>query len=172
MALVVEDGTGLTNAESYVSTTELSAYATKWGLKGFSNVTGDNEVILRKATRAIDLMYGFIGEPLTSTQALQWPRKSNEDYTSVPSGVPGDIKDATCEMAYVYLSQDPLAPLAAGEVGLVELTKEVGDLKTTKKWEDGSYSPAALNSTRKVQFILQDLVDDAPGGFMVGVVRG
>lgn len=167
MSLVVEDGMGLSNAESYVSTTELDAYFAKWGMSGLPDSAAKKEVLLRKATRAIDTLYSFDGEKLTSTQALQWPRSG-----SVPSGVPQVVKDATCEMAYVYLTVDPLAPLAAGEGGLVEITKEVGDLKTTKKWADGTYSSAAEQATRKVNLILAPVIEGSSSSFMVEVVRG
>lgn len=166
MALIVEDGTGLTNSESYISTAELTAYGTKWGLS-FGSDTTKLEALCRKATRAIDLLYEFIGERATDDQALEWPRSGDE----APSGVPGDLKAATCEMAYIYLTSDPLAPLAAGDGGLTELTKEVGDLKVTKKWLDGSYVSSSASATRKVTLLLQDLLASA-SSFMVEVVRG
>lgn len=166
--LTVEDGTGLPNAESYVSTAELASYLSKWGLKGVTSVTADQEVLLRKATRAVDAIYSFIGNQASNEQTLQWPRVGRD----VPPGVPQSLKDATCEMAYVYVSGDPLAPQAAGSSGLVEITKQVDSLKTTKKWADGQYTDAASNSIRKVTFVIQPLLDQTPGSLMVGVARG
>lgn len=168
MALIVEDGTGLANSESYVAVADLTAYATKWGLTGFPSDTTKAEVLLRTATRAIDSLYDFIGDKASDTQALEWPRTGDD----APALVPTAVKNATCEMAYVYLTSDPLAPLAAGDSGLTELTKEVDALKVTKKWSDGAYQPTATLSTRKVSILLQDLLYSTPGGYMVEVRRG
>lgn len=168
MSLIVEDGNGLANAESYVSTAELTAYATKWGLSGFPTESTKLEVLARKATRAMDAMYSYIGDKADEDQALQWPRVGD----SAPSGVPGCVKDGTCEMAYVYLTTDPLAPLSSTAAGVTEVTEQVGPLKTTTKWSDGGYTSDALLSTRKVNFIVQPVLDHLPGSMSVSVERG
>ena len=91
MALIVEDGSGKANAESYVSVADCTAYAAAHGL----TFTGDEpakEARLRRATQYIDAQYAFKGEEQTDTQALAWPR-------TVAIGVPREIVSACCELA-------------------------------------------------------------------------
>ena len=77
MPIVVEDGTGLPDANAYVAIADVDAaslsgpYATpKW------NELSDDlkEQNLVVATAWLDSMVVWLGYPLTSTQALQWPR--------------------------------------------------------------------------------------------------
>lgn len=71
MAYVVEDGTGLANANGYAELTFLAAYATERGV----TVTD----VAVKAIVAMDYLSQYddlwIGEPATETQALAWPRR-------------------------------------------------------------------------------------------------
>lgn len=77
MALIAEDGSGLPDAESYVSVADATAYC---AAMGHSDWIGDvsfeplNEVALRQATAYIDSRYRFKGERLNADQALEWPR--------------------------------------------------------------------------------------------------
>lgn len=78
MALVVENGTGLSNAESYVSVADASAYLASLGDTTFSGLADDTarEQALRKATNYMEQRYRgrWKGERLTRSQGLSWPR--------------------------------------------------------------------------------------------------
>lgn len=75
MALVVEDGTGLPNAEAYVSVADADAYHTAMGNTSWANANmAAKEAALRRATQYLDARYAFAGSPLTEVQALAWPR--------------------------------------------------------------------------------------------------
>jgi hypothetical protein len=70
---VVEDGTGLANANTYAEKPFLTAYASD---RGVTIADGDIE---KFAYLAMDWLAQYdthwIGEPATETQALAWPRK-------------------------------------------------------------------------------------------------
>lgn len=91
MALTTEDGSGLADAESYVSVADCTTYAAAHGL-AFTGTESEQEAKLRRATQYLDTEYTFKGERLTQTQALAWPR------TVVP-GIPREIVGACCELA-------------------------------------------------------------------------
>lgn len=91
MALIVEDGSGKVDAESYVSVADCAAYAVSHGL-AFTGDEPAKEARLRRATQYIDAQYAFKGEEQTDTQALAWPR-------TVAIGVPREIVSACCELA-------------------------------------------------------------------------
>src|SRR5262245_28766081 len=106
MALVVEDGTGLEDADSYISVSDATIYVTRYYPATSDQRTrwsaatagegADAEVALRRATRDIDALYTFSGEPLTDTQALEFPRYGQDE-------VPPEVMDATVEMALLIL---------------------------------------------------------------------
>lgn len=91
MALIVEDGSGKIDADSYVSVADCAAYAAAHGLT-FAGDEPAKEARLRRATQYIDAQYAFKGEEQTDTQALAWPR-------TVANGVPREIVAACCELA-------------------------------------------------------------------------
>lgn len=98
MALIVEDGTGMPNAESYVSVATADAYHAAMGNTEWAEAeTTAKEVALRRGTQYIDTRYAFVSEPRNATQALAWPRV----------GYPWPVKaitSATCELALRGLS--------------------------------------------------------------------
>lgn len=91
MALIVEDGSGKVDAESYVSVADCAAYATAHGLT-FAGDEPAKEARLRRATQYLDAQYAYKGEEQTDAQALAWPR-------TVANGVPREIVSACCELA-------------------------------------------------------------------------
>lgn len=148
MALIVEDGTGLEDADSYASVEDFDAY-----LEAFGYVfEGDSEEIaLRRATRLLDVLYTFNGVPLVEEQALHWP---TEDFEYVPRAV----KEATMELALLLADGtfDPLSPIDTAEYGLTEYTIEgAGIGRETKKWADGNgtLSPQ-VSRLRKIDYLL------------------
>lgn len=115
MPLIVEDGTGLPAAESYISLDSLKAYAAGRGIDISGFTDEQNESALRRATTYIDGKYRkqlqsgrwaslFSGEKKNGReQALEWPRRGAEDYEGLQisdSTVPTEVKNATAEAGY------------------------------------------------------------------------
>lgn len=107
MDFVVEDGTGLPNATSYVSLEYAKQYFARKGYTAWDSLTPEvqqNE--LMNGTEYADKKFGpkLDGRPLKDTQALEFPRTGLKDRYGRPiTGVPDNIKQATCE--YAILSQ-------------------------------------------------------------------
>lgn len=93
MALVVEDGTGLAKADSYISVEQADAYMISMGHEAWADASqSDKEKALRQATQYVDSRYRYKNQPLKPEQSLEWPRV----------GLSWPIKrvlDATCELA-------------------------------------------------------------------------
>ncbi|MDF2490946.1 MAG: hypothetical protein K0S77_3568 [Pseudomonas sp.] len=73
MALITEDGTGKSDAESYATAAELASYAAKFG----ATIPADEavlEALLRRAALAMQAMT-WKGKKTSSEQALAWPRR-------------------------------------------------------------------------------------------------
>lgn len=95
MTLVVEDGTGLANAESFASVAEADTYLAKRGMTNWATLTTtEKEQALVRSTDYMEQAYRLLwkGNRVTATQALSWPREwvEREDYSST-SGLTGDI---------------------------------------------------------------------------------
>lgn len=87
MALVVEDGTGKADAESFASVANFDDYCTKRGLSTSAFATeAAKEQALRKATDFMEASYrlSWKGTRVTTTQAISWPR-----YDVVVNDAPG-----------------------------------------------------------------------------------
>lgn len=105
MALTVEDGTGKTNAESYLSVSDADTYHSSFGNTSWSALTTANkEMALRKATRYLDNRFRarWVGSRSNRDQALDWPRYGAIDldgYLIDYNMLPEDLKRATAEAA-------------------------------------------------------------------------
>lgn len=126
MALVVEDGTGKSNANSYASIAEADSYQADRGGAAWAAATDPAKTAaLIKATSFIDgRCFGrFLGTfPVQSTQALQWPRTDAVDSRGYRiTGIVQALKEAVLEGAALFLSEDLNAAQERG--GMVESVK-------------------------------------------------
>lgn len=90
MPLIIENGSGMADAESYIDLDYLIAYATKRGIDS-SSMTESNIV---KAQDYFETSYKFKGTKLKDTQALEFPRLINGEVI-----YPVRVKSAICELA-------------------------------------------------------------------------
>ena len=106
MTLVVEDGTGKTNAESYQSVSAADTYFSNLGNSSWSGTTAVKEAALRKATVYLDATYNWQGSIFSLEQSLNWPRTSVYDSQGrdLSESVPLALKNACCELALISLS--------------------------------------------------------------------
>lgn len=134
MALVVEDGTGLPDANAYASLAYVDAYFTLRGNETWTFASEDERTVaIIQATDYIDNRWGSLLASVRTTeeQALEFPRKKWE-------GMPDTLLKATSEYALRALIS-PLAPDPEyDESGrTVSETKEkVGPIEEQKKYLD------------------------------------
>ena len=117
MALVVETGSGLATAESYISVDDTDTYfadrdsPTSWT----GADTDTKEDALRIATQYLDALYHhrWLGIRSSITQRLSWPRNDVEieEYVLDATSLPRQLVEATAEAAYRHLTDtDGLMP--------------------------------------------------------------
>ena len=120
MALTVENGTGLTNAEAYISVADANSYHNLRGNTTWLTITTQEaEEALRRATDYMQQVYNGLwdGYRTNETQGLDWPRKfvtdaDNYSRAYIPSNViPTDIKNACAELAWKAAQGELLADL-------------------------------------------------------------
>ncbi len=165
MSLVVEDGTGLTNADSYASVVEADAYHAAQGAPAaWSGASSDaKESGLRQATLYLDARYGqrFRGRRAHETQALKWPREDAVDddgFTFVSTALPTRLKQATAELALKVVEGTALSTDVAATAGaLASKTLKVGSLEKAESYFEGTVGQQTTFS--KAVNLLRDLVE-------------
>ena len=143
MALVVEDGTGLANADAYVSIAFVSDYSSKYTTQGATWSAYDastQERAIRVATLYLDQTYGnrWRGYRKSKDQALDWPRSGvydDDDYAIDADTLPIKLQRACAELALDVGAGDELDPdLAAGSAPIVEESSKLGPLAESVKY--------------------------------------
>lgn len=174
MALIVEDGSGKPDAESYCSVLEADTYHAKRGNDRWAALT--EQAKEQKLVQATDFMlqdyHGlWKGERRVVLQALDWPRsgvvisdtdaqgyyKPQVDYNIVPV----EVKNACAELALRAI----MGALNVDQTQSVT-EKTVGPI--TVKYESGS---SAVKSYRAVDMLLRRYFKASSGNSMVRLSR-
>jgi len=109
VAFIVEDGTGIEDANAYVDPGFVENYFYADRLAQFKALSADEKLAaIITGTQYIDITYEWIGDRCSLSQGLNWPRDDAELHGFVIEGVPAAIKKATCEAAYLYLTGEEL----------------------------------------------------------------
>lgn len=141
---VVEDGTGKTDATSYLSVAELDQGWENLGYDGSTLIEATKQVLLNVATKVVDGQYGnrFPGVRRYVTQRLQWPRTDayyRDGHKVAYNSVPPEVKNAVLEMAYASHSSVDLQPTntEAGELES-ERVSVAGAVSESKSYFQGT----------------------------------
>jgi hypothetical protein len=154
ITIIVEDGTGIANANSYISAADADTYfegrlrSTDWS--GAS--AGDKDIALAESRRVLDYQWQWNGTKTDDSNELQWPRYGVVDPDSGggvnpwPSAyglgeiasdeIPQWLMDAQCEIAVALLASDLLKAPDGEGLKRFELTGVMDvefDLKTAAK---------------------------------------
>lgn len=126
MAVTVENGTGVANADSYISVADATAYfGTRLYSTAWSEASAeDKEVALIQAARTLDNYVSWFGLKSDPDQTMQWPRIGIYELQNV-NGVETDVElidtvptvviQAQCELAIYLLGGDKTSlPSTAG----------------------------------------------------------
>ena len=159
MTIIVEDGTIVDNANSYVSELDLIAYAL---VRGVIIASEDAEELLIKSMDYVESL-GFKGIKIRQDQSLQWPRASVviDSYLTGTDEIPDELVKGLNETALsIQNGEDPLADIARLQKGV-----SVGSISV--EYQTGS----SVTVVRKVNSALRKLLVNAPGGISFEVKR-
>lgn len=175
MALVVEDGTGLVNASSYISISFADTYHrdranTTWAAGDF----GARESAILKATEYIDSQWVFQGTTTfpQTPQALQFPRTGmvNEEGCLVDAeSLPLGLQRATAEMALSILTNSGDVSPATVTGGAKKRRERVGVLESELEFdahEGSTFFP------RVSRLLAPFIIGTRPGGGSAPLFRG
>lgn len=110
---VVEDGTGKSDATSYLSVSDFRQYHENRGTDYSSETETDIQSVLNIATEYVDNLYPYKGQAQYSEQALEFPRSYLLDrrLRDLADEVPQEVQDATAIAAGYELDGNSLADL-------------------------------------------------------------
>lgn len=166
MAVVVEDGTGKSDAEVYLSLIEADAYWAKHGNPTTWTNLSDNqkEEGMRMGAQYLDLRYGdqWKGVRKETDQALAWPRTGVIDYDNKAiddDAVPVKIKYANAEAAHRHHTEtDGLIPDIEDPGAIKEETLKAGPAMLSTEWLGGN---PQVDQFRKIDLLVSDLIKPA-----------
>lgn len=162
MAFTVEDGTGLANANSYVTVEFVDEYFNDRGSDLWDGTPERKQQAIVRATDYIEKRFGrkFRGWKQSRAQGLSWPRFNAVDNSghlySEEDNIPRKLKMAVAEYALRAILQGELAPdpglpvdgqsfdstITAPSQNLQtrisQTTEKVGPLSTTVTYQDKS----------------------------------
>ncbi len=161
MAIIVEDGSIVVGANSYVSEAELTTYAST---RGITITAGDREKWLTLAMDYLESL-NFIGTQFTIDQALQWPRIGAviDGWLVDSDEIPNELRNVQLHLA-TNISQgvDPTS-----NISRAVKRRKVGDLEI--EYMDGA---ASTTLDRKLSLLLRKLVSSGVSGREYTVGKG
>ena len=167
MSLIVEDGTIVPGAESYISVADASTYHAARGNTAWAALATDalREAALRKATDFMRQVYRsrWQGYKVNEDQALDWPRYyvEVEGYAIDSDIVPTEIKNACAELALrasaADLNPDLTQGVAREKVGQIEVEYDKASPQFTRY--------------RAIDALLSPYLKAGGGGCSMGVIR-
>jgi hypothetical protein len=166
MAIVVEDGTGLSTAESYITVAYADDYHSDRAQTTWDGSDEDKEAALRRALAYLDGRYGprFNGlRKLGRDQALMWPRvgaTDSEGWVIDSDVIPPELKRAQAEAALRELEEPGFLAPDVSTAGSVTMVREkVGPLETETQYAaTGSSNSSVAERTRPFIQTLDDLL--------------
>lgn len=140
MALIVEDGTGRTDANAYVSVADATARMTALGNTNWADLTStEMEQAIVRATGYMEQAYrsNWRGTRLLRDQALSWPRYGAivDGWTIESTLVPLDVANACADLAFKAAGGDLNEDLTRSII-----REKVGPLET----EYSAFSPQSV----------------------------
>ena len=158
MSLIVETGSGVSNAESLCDVAFATQYHADRNNTAWSALTtAQMETALRKATDYMEAVYKsqWQGMRVNNIQALDWPRVgvTANNYYVLSTIVPLPIKKACCELALKTITIDLLPDTTQQKTSVT-----VGPISTTYD----KFSPQNKQFPA-IKFLLQPYFDVASG---------
>jgi hypothetical protein len=163
--IIVEDGTGISNSNSYVTLAEADQYFSDTGNLGWAGTDDFKNQNLINATAAMDATYGqrylsYLRD--NTTQALLWPRHQVWDRHArrINQGViPQSLKNAQIEMALLSQNGVDLYPTGDKADNVTAESVTVGEISQSFTYQRSPKDQAQYDGFRKVEQILWPILE-------------
>jgi hypothetical protein len=162
MALVIENGQNVANANSYVSIADADAYHASIGNAAWTGNDAAKSLALIHACKSLEMLYGarFRSMPLTDTQSLLFPQYlfyTRYGQLVEQSSIPKQLKDAQCEIALMYIQGIDIYPDVSEANSIAAKSIKVGEIQTSTTYQSPVQS-TQFEGFRKVDLILMPIL--------------
>ncbi len=167
VTLVVEDGTQLPDANTYISLADVDKYFSNRNNQNWAAFdTAARELAIFNAVISLDGLYQmrYLSQKIRdSEQGLQFPRYVFWDnyYRRYDQGeIPKPLKDAQSEIAFLDISKIEIFPEERKDIYISNEQAQVGELKTATTYRNPPH-PERISSYvgfRKIDIILQPIL--------------
>ena len=169
---VVEDGSGKSDATSYISIADMKQY---WDNRGYDySALSDDQIsiLLNRSSQIVDGQYfvHFDGTRSSSTQALLWPRLDTEypdQWTIASNAIPKEIPQAISEMAFAINGGTDPQPIQTDPGNIKRQSEKVDVITVSKEYMDTRSHP----KIPAVDDVLRPLLGNVGSYGGVGLVR-
>ena len=142
MSLLLENGTGISGAVTYITLAEARAYAAARGLTLPASDPALEQLLVRATDYLESLRAKYQGASVHGLGYLQWPR-SEVFFGETELGqavIPAELKAAQCQLAVDLQKFDPMATASGPAIK----QKTVGPLTTIYAVSDDSGTPRPI----------------------------
>ncbi len=169
MALIIENGSIVANADSYATVAQLRTFATKRGATVPTPDPDCEKILIKAMDYLATLEDSYKGARVSASQALSWPRTGVyiNGFEFSASAIPQQLIDAQCSLAILAQTVDLLPTGTVAERGAV-IRQKVGPI------ERAFAEPSSYRSTpalRAANPFLGPLLKGGAGSGAVPVVR-
>lgn len=169
---VVEDGSGLSTANSYCTVAFADDYHAKFGSPAAwtALTTPQKEAYLRQASQALDLRYGLRwgGVKANEDQAMDWPRDWAYDADGRAIGsttMPTRLKQAAAYAALLVVQEYDLMPGVVEGADISSESKSVGGLSKSVSYVGGGKPATPQFSKLDRMLATAGLIDGGGSGW-------
>lgn len=160
MSIVTEDGSGKSDAESFITLAAATQYHSDRGNAAWAALASDalREQALRRATDYMEQVYGqkWKGARMTDAQALSWPRY---DVCANGFDVDSDVVPVAVQRACAEMALKAAAGVLAPDVGRLAKREKVDVIEV--EYESGAVPYVRY---RAVDNLLAPYLDGVGGG--------
>jgi len=109
VAFIVEDGTGIEDANAYVDAAFIENYLLGERLAQFTALSADEKLAaIITGSQLVDISYEWKGTRSTIEQGLSWPRDDVDFDGHEVIGIPAAVKKAACEAVWLAMTEKSL----------------------------------------------------------------
>jgi hypothetical protein len=166
VALIVEGGTGLPEANAYIDVAYVDTYFLGERFAKWETLEqGEQERLIIGATVYIDIAFDWYGNRKTPEQGLSWPR-SGVSFDGFPvDGVPVRVKKAAAETVWLLIEGEELFSTESD----TEIASEQVDIIKVSYRDPGKNEPQAASRFDVLNKLLRGLYQSDAAAHSGGV---
>jgi len=179
VALTVEDGSIVADANSYASLAFVDDYHEARGNSGWTGTDAVKEAAIIRATELLDASFAWRGEIVSNAQALRWPRScvTDRDGREIAADeVPTQIQKALAELSLLCLAGALIGGSAGSSATATGAIKRVKAGSVEVEYQAGQMVPAPFGSSNMLPNGAAEMIDrilaglfNAPNRYMTAL---